>query len=307
MNKYLKHTLELIALLSVTMTCACRYTGKTKTSLPETITAEESGFSADSADETESAAVTDSADFPETQTGEVETSSQDSAAAENPASSGTAETTATPRPNEIPLTTDEPYYVERVLTNAEQELAAHSLFVGDSICRGFDAYSVIPSQNVFAKGNTAAWSFEGFSMFRAGEKVDYFDYLQSFKPDNVFYWMGMNDINMGSREDFCNNYKAVIDRTLEKSDAEIYVCAITPIIAECEFSTNEKINSYNEAIKKFISEKYTERVHFISFAGSLKNSSGNMNPQFNGGDGIHLNPDAYYVILKVITKELGNS
>ena len=197
--------------------------------------------------------------------------------------------------------------VERELTDLEENIASRSLFIGDSICRGFEAYDVINPLNVFAKGNTATWNFRDFTMLRSGTQVGVFTYLMSLKPDYVFFWMGMNDINMGDEKEFCENYKEIIDSTLKKSSAEVYVCAITPVLADNSFTTNERIDLFNSALKEDIEKSYDERVHFVDFASILKDSENNMNPIFDGGDGIHLAPDAYYIALKIIAGEIGKN
>lgn len=43
--------------------------------------------------------------------------------------------------------------------------------------------------------------------------------LQKANPKNVFFWMGMNDVNLTTAEEFCENYRAIIDIALENSDA----------------------------------------------------------------------------------------
>ncbi|MDE6030457.1 MAG: hypothetical protein K2G32_02430, partial [Oscillospiraceae bacterium] len=113
----------------------------------------------------------------------------------------------------------------------------------------------------------------------------------------AFLSMDMNDVNMFGEEEYCENYRAVIDATLASSEAEVYVCAISPIIAESMFTTNYRIDCFNVALKSFIEENYTERVHFLDFAKHLKDSDDSLKDCFDGGDGIHLSPYAYYVAL----------
>lgn len=217
-------------------------------------------------------------------------------------SSGTSapETAETVEPEEPPEGLDT-FYIDEYgaykLTRAEREFANESVFVGDSICSGFSVYNTVYPENVLARGSLAAWSFFDYKFYVGDKEVDYPTALALTKPKYVFLSMGMNDINMFDEGDYCENYRAVIDATLASSDAEVYVCAISPIVAESMFTTNYRIDCFNVALKVYIEENYSERVHFLDFAKHLKDSDDSLKECFDGGDGIHLSPYAYYVAL----------
>lgn len=183
------------------------------------------------------------------------------------------------------------------LTRAERGFTKESVFVGDSICSGFSVYNTVYPENVLARGSLAAWSFFDYNFYVGDREVDYPTALALTKPKYAFLSMGMNDVNMFGEEEYCENYRAVIDATLASSEAEVYVCAISPIIAESMFTTNYRIDCFNVALKSFIEENYSERVHFLDFAKHLKDSDDSLKDCFDGGDGIHLSPYAYYVAL----------
>lgn len=190
-------------------------------------------------------------------------------------------------------------------TTEEKRLGEESLFVGDSICSGFSAWGVLNSKNVFAMGNVAAWSLPDYEMYYQRVPMKLVTVLKKANPKNVFYWMGMNDVNMTNSEEFCENYKKIIDITLENSNADVYVCAITPI-SNLKFTRLDYINEFNDAIKHYIMRNYKERVHFVSFAEPLKNAEGLLDEQYNGGDGIHLGKKAYFIALHEINKQIIN-
>lgn len=193
---------------------------------------------------------------------------------------------------------DDFYYYEYAaysLTWAEREFTTQSLFVGDSICRGFSEYHIVPTDCVFARGSVAARNFFDFMMNSEENPGAYTAKLAEAQPRYVFLSMGMNDINLTDEKTYCENYRAIIDMTLDNTDAEVYVAAITPI--DSEFSSNYRIDCFNLDMEKFIHENYSERVHYIDFAKHLKDGDGNLKECFNGGDGIHLSPYAYYVAL----------
>ncbi len=188
-------------------------------------------------------------------------------------------------------------------TERENHLAEESLFVGDSICRGLAAFNVIDAGSVYATGSLAARNFFDMDILWYGEKRTLPEALEIKKPKRVFFSMGMNDVNMTSAQEYCTNYKKIIDTALENSDAEIYVCAITPI--NSNFTGNSRIDGFNSTIKNFIDKNYSERVHFMDFAYVLKNSQNKLGDGLDSGDGIHLMPEPYHVALLEICSRLG--
>lgn len=188
------------------------------------------------------------------------------------------------------------------LTEEERSFIDRSVFVGDSICRGFSEYKVVGRKRVFARGSLAARSFFDYTMYMGDDEVDFATVLDKRDPRFVFLSMGMNDINLTDEDTFCENYRKVIEAALSGSSADVYVCAITPI--NSTFSSNYYIDCYNLKLRAFIEENYSERVHFVDYAKHLKDADGNLKDCFNGGDGIHLAPYAYYVALWEMNRTL---
>ncbi|MDE6732443.1 MAG: SGNH/GDSL hydrolase family protein [Oscillospiraceae bacterium] len=192
-----------------------------------------------------------------------------------------------------------------ILPEDEKKLTEESLFVGDSICSGFWACGMIRSQSVYAAGAVGARNLLEYKMYYRNQPAKFAPVLQKAQPKNVLLWMGMNDVNMSTAEEFCENYRAIIDTALENSEAEIYVCAISPIL-NLEFTKLEYINEFNDAISAFIEENYAERVRFIDFTAPFKTDEGLLDEQYNGGDGIHLTTRAYYIAIHEINKTIKN-
>ncbi len=183
-----------------------------------------------------------------------------------------------------------------VLSDEEMSFIEHSLLVGDSICSGFSEYGIVPHEYVAAKGNLGSRSFFDYTFkFRGKEEQTYAKVLKAAKPRYVFLSMGMNDVNMVSEEQYCENYRGVIQATLDGSNAEVFVAAITPICSN--FCANSVIDSFNDAMREFISKEFPERVHFFNFGQYLKNEQGKLRSCLHSGDGIHLGPYCYYIAL----------
>lgn len=253
--------------------------------------------------DTSSADVQSSAETPQTHESDFadETQSAEFAAAETMETEEAAE-------EEYILEGLDSFYIDEYgaykLTNAERAFINDSVFVGDSICSGFSVYNTVYSENVYARGSLAAWSFFDYNFYYGDEELDYVTVLELTQPKYAFLSMGMNDLNLYDEEAYCEHYRTIIDTTLQFSDAEIYVCAITPIAADSNFTTNYRIDCFNVTIKDYINDNYPERVHFLDFAKHLKDSDDSLKDCFNGGDGIHLQPYAYYVALWEMNRTL---
>ena len=189
------------------------------------------------------------------------------------------------------------------LTEEEEQLGKESLFVGDSICYGFSTWGVVDSKNVYATGSVGTRNLFDYEMYYLSKPAKFEYVLNEVKPKHIFFWMGMNDVNLISSEEYCENYGKIIDTALENSSADVYICAITPI-SRLTFTNPAYIKEFNFAIRRYVKMNYRERVHIINFGEPLKNDLGILDEQYNGGDGIHLSRKAYYVAMHEIAKQM---
>lgn len=189
------------------------------------------------------------------------------------------------------------------LSPSQAAFADKALFVGDSICRGFTAYNVVKAKNVYAAGSVSARNFFEMEFQYHGEPTGYAEVLEQTDPETVILSMGMNDVNLTGAEQYCNNYRKIIDFTLEHSSAKVYVCAITPI--NSNFAEHSRIDAFNLAMKNYIAENLGQRVGFIDFAYLLKNSDNMLSAGLDSGDGIHLAPECYFIAMLEICSQLG--
>lgn len=208
----------------------------------------------------------------------------------------TAEVTTTPdADNNFDIFYDE-VHEQFDLSEEELSFVDYSLFVGDSICSGFAEYGIIPREHVAAKGNLGSRSFFDYTFkFRGKEDQTYAQVLKTSKPRYVLLSMGMNDVNMVYEQTYCENYREVIQATLDGSDADVFVAAITPVCSK--FCANSVIDSFNDYMRRYIEDEFPERVHFIDFAQYLKNDEGKLRTCLHSGDGVHLGPYCYYIAL----------
>lgn len=184
----------------------------------------------------------------------------------------------------------------------ELAFADKTLFVGDSICRGFSAYNAVKARSVCAAGSIGVLNFSEKDFFYLGSNRSYADVLKEAKPERVLLWLGINDVNTSSLTEFCGGYRNIIDLTLENTSSEIYVAAIAPV--NSDFADNSRIDEFNLAMKNYVSENFDQRVRYIDFAYLMKNKDNMLSKGLDNGDGVHLAAEAYYAAMLEICHQL---
>ena len=175
------------------------------------------------------------------------------------------------------------------------------VIVGDSIALGFGIYDRLPDEHVLAKGSVAARNLSDFTFNYNSSECSVYDIIGSEQFHNVYMSMGINDVNIGDIDYFLNHYTDNINQIKSRiPDCRITILSITPVLAESSFTTNGIIDQYNLALAQLATD--TENVDFIDISHGLKSSDNALKPEFSGGDGIHLAPSAYDVILSEITE-----
>lgn len=178
------------------------------------------------------------------------------------------------------------------------------LFVGDSICGGLSHYGILPADHVISKGSVAARNIFDFKFGIGDSETDVLTAILNQKQDHIIFSMGMNDVNMTDTETYVANYFNLLTMVAAYCpDSELIVLSITPILTDSDFSANEKIDSYNAAIKDAIEKDGKPNWKYIDISPELKNSAGGLKSSYESGDGIHLAQAAYYAYLWQIVQE----
>ncbi len=193
------------------------------------------------------------------------------------------------------------------LAESDQAFLADCVFVGDSICSGLSVYKILPAKNVVAKGSVGVRSIFDYTFKVNGGSYGVVQALTLLKPKTVIFSMGMNDINMTTKEKYCENYKNLLTKVQAAlPNAKLCVASITPITTASKFSTNTKIDGYNAAIRDYLAANYPS-WHYVNVAPGLKNEYNALRSNYTSGDGIHLAPAAYQVILSQVCRQLAPS
>ena len=76
---------------------------------------------------------------------------------------------------------------------------------------------------------------------------------------------------------------------------EVILC--TPVSRQTTFTTNEKIDTYNETLRKMVFEYNSDKIFYVNAARYLKGDDNYLISDFSSGDGIHLAAQAYDYLL----------
>jgi lysophospholipase L1-like esterase len=172
------------------------------------------------------------------------------------------------------------------------------VIVGDSIASGYKVYNRLPEKQVMAVGSLGARNIHDFKVTLNGAEYAVADSIKILKPKYICMSMGMNDLNIGTKDEFIQNYTNNINELLEVSpDSVFIIMAITPISATSTHSTNYIIDTYNEALKQMVEERNDIPIYYVNAAQTLKNEWNSLSTSYSGGDGIHLAPASYDTML----------
>ena len=208
----------------------------------------------------------------------------------------TVVTTAAPteQPDQIPD--------ENGLTPEDYAFLSDTVFVGDSICSGLRVYHMLDDNHVLAQGSVGARNIAEYTFNVNGAEVGITYGLSVLQPKYVIFSMGMNDINLSTPEQYCQNYDILLNSVHSVlPDAALFVASITPIGAESDFTTNDKIDLYNATIQAHLG---AEGYGYLDIASALKSPFNVLKPEYSGGDGIHLQSPTYYVYLQRVCELL---
>ena len=191
------------------------------------------------------------------------------------------------------------------LTAISGDYLKSMVIIGDSIAKGFSAYSKISASQVLAEGSVGARNINDFKFSYRGVQMTLNAALESAKPKYIFMSMGMNDIRITDKETFCKNYSNNIS-TIKGicPDAKIIVVSISPVSSKSDYTTNASIDEYNLALSEMVKGLKNSDVFYANTAQTIKNEKGMLHDDYSSGDGIHLAPIAYDYMLSYMISML---
>ena len=135
------------------------------------------------------------------------------------------------------------------------------------------------------------------------EEISLSEAFQKKRPDYVVITLGFeNGVAYCTEEKFKEYYGNLIEVIKESSpDTKIILQSVFPVSDKKQKDnsgiTNDKIDRANTWIEALADSK---SVKYLNTAAALKNSKGNLNPEYDSGDGYTLNAKGYNAVLNYI-------
>ena len=281
----------------------------TSDTVSETTAASESSVTTEKTTVTTAASETSAATLSETQAPET-TVTTVSAETTVPETTLSQTVTTAPSVTAAPVTraTVEVTKPANVKTMTYAEYFSRSLFVGDSICSGLKVFGgLLPVENVCARGNVGTWSLNNYTFpYRSGsrEELDTYSIAKLYQPEDIYVWMGMNDLYVVTEEKFVQNLTTITNNFHQYSpNSRLHVVSISPISRNHRWNYNNcngsnKINRYNAAAANAFSA--SDYVDWIDINTALSDEYGFLASSFSSGDGLHIGVKAYQTVLNTI-------
>lgn len=137
-----------------------------------------------------------------------------------------------------------------------------------------------------------------------GRTVTPLERVAYYKPDRVFFLIGMNEASNKSPSKTVKNYKKAFNLLKRVNPhIEMVLMGLPPVgrSHSSGFASNKAIKKYNKAYKKF-AKKTSNVFYYGSYRKILTNGAGYLKASANGGDGGHWSAGATRKVMKHLRK-----
>jgi len=209
----------------------------------------------------------------------------------------------------------EPEIVNPYAGQTIEQFYENSAFVGDSVMFGLEIYS---RRKKTAESNATFLTLASFAARHAlsdvwegsyhptynGEKMKVEDALVLDGANNVFLFLGLNDVRVTPKEYF-ENYVKFIDRIKEKSpDINIFIISTTYPIESPHSMDTQTSASYRDQLKDLNEKLYeyslSTDAYYIDVITPLLSDKGFLDDKYTSDKYVHLTNTAYEIWTKII-------
>ncbi|GEM_PF-1676564 len=181
---------------------------------------------------------------------------------------------------------------------------------GDSIAAGWSLFQVLPKEQSIAQGGISTAGYSRWEYDTTGQKLSMLDTMKAVRPSLLYISLGMNDVGNIDSDTYASQYKELLDSILEVvPDCYIVAANITPIARNNEYPqlSNSEINVFNNKLRQMIKDYGKDNVIYFDVNSSMQDANEFLNSDYDSGDGLHINTEAYNRILVDVTKRLNYS
>ena len=185
-------------------------------------------------------------------------------------------------------------------------------FLGDSTTYGLGYYydhgykDLVPPTQVWTPTSGTLtldqWNYVAMKNPETGEEQMLTDLLSLKKPEYLCITLGVNGISFMKEAYFKECYTALVQKVQEVSpDTTIILNSIYPVTTGYEAKNNGINNLKIEAANLWISAiAQSCGVHYLDSASVLKNDQQVLPDSYTNGDGLHLNGEAFGLVVQYI-------
>ncbi len=203
---------------------------------------------------------------------------------------------------------DTPVYIPQDSTaklpegTAQDGYLSRIVFLGDSTTYGLRAYGLVDKSQVWTpKSGTLTLSYASTSTIscpQTGTELLIKDAVAAVKPDILVITLGVNGVSFMGEDYFKTEYRKMVTSIQENSpDTTIIINSVYPVAKSYPYIksiSNEKIAAANRWLVSIAEEC---GVWFTDSYSVLVGADGALPENLHNGDGIHLNPTGYGLVL----------
>lgn len=168
------------------------------------------------------------------------------------------------------------------------------LFIGDSITQALPVSAVVPNGvNLGIGGDTTIGVLLRISKYKSLEQASV-----------VVLLIGVNDLAWRENTEILASMKEILQAIPD--GPSILLCSLLPVRESSKAIGFEQATRRIQAINASLKEmaKKQTRIDFIDLNSHLSDTSGQLDPAFDSGDGLHLSPKGYEQLIKCLIEAL---
>lgn len=121
-----------------------------------------------------------------------------------------------------------------------------------------------------------------------GSNVTALERIAIYKPDIVYFLVGMNEAASGNAPDTIANFQTIVDKLKSvKENIKVVVMAVSPTgkTSSLNIPTVDKRNEFNKSYSGFA--ETNDNCYFCDYCECIQDEEGYLTPEADGGDGCH--------------------
>lgn len=185
------------------------------------------------------------------------------------------------------------------------EFLDQTIFVGDSRTNGMKNFGFLSEDHVFAldgASHQVARTEKFVTLDGSSKKMTIAQAVAQLQPDRIIVSFGINGVAYMGEDQFLSEYEDFLDELIDASpNSSIVIQSILPVSATYARNdrrmANDIIDGYNAELRLLAKQK---GCYFLDTSEVLKNEDGALAKEYDSGDGLHFNKNAYAELFEYL-------